>query len=330
MSEKKGGRKKAINAITGLVDNFVEVVVHHTAGDPARDGVVWTYLTQQQIADELAKLGTVVSTETVRELMDEFEMSKRKAQKSVTMGEYEHRNEQFEHIAKLKEEHLASGDPVISMDSKKKERLGNFFREGRLYSTGSLRTFDHDFYSQSGQPVIPHGLYDFCRNVGHITLGTSHDTSEFACDDLYYWWTRYGRATYPHAHEVLLLCDAGGSNGYRHHIFKEDLQRLVNKIDLPIRVAHYPPYCSKYNPIDHRLFPHVTRACQGIIFHTLDIVTRFIRRTATSTGLRVTLRVLQKHYAKGRTASARFMENCPIIFDDFLPELNYLVVPAEY
>jgi hypothetical protein len=176
-SEKKGGRKKAGIAITGLVDNFVEVIVHHTAGDPARDGVVWTYLTQQQIADELAKLGTVVSTETVRQLLDEFEMSKRKAQKSVTMGEYEHRNEQFEHIAKLKEEHLASGDPVISMDSKKKERLGNFFREGRLYSTGPLKTFDHDFYSQSGQPVIPHGLYDFGRNVGHITLGTSHDTS---------------------------------------------------------------------------------------------------------------------------------------------------------
>jgi hypothetical protein len=261
--------------------------------------------------------------------MDEFELSKRKAQKSVTMGEYEHRNEQFEHIAELKERHLADGNPVISMDTKKKEPLGNFFREGKLYATGPLKTFDHDFRSQSDALVIPHGLYDFQRNVGHITLGLSHDTSEFACDNLRYWWTRQGRLAYPEATEILLLCDAGGSNSYRHHIFKEDLQRLVSHIRIPVRVAHYPPYCSKYNPIDHRLFPHVARACQGIIFHTLDIVKRFIRRTTTSTGLRVTLHVSQKRYQKGRKASIQFKENCPVIFDDFLPELNYLVLPSK-
>jgi hypothetical protein len=313
-----------------LADNFVEVIVHHTAGDPARDGVVWTYLTQQQIADELAELGTVVSTETVRQLLDDFEFSKRKAQKSVPLGEYEHRNEQFEHIAKLKEEHLADGNPVLCMDTKKKETLGNFLREGKLYATGPLKTFDHDFRSQSDAMVIPHGLYDFQRNVGHITLGLSHDTSEFACDSFRYWWTHHEQFAYPDATEILLLCDAGGSNSYRHHIFKEDLQRTVNQIQIPIRVAHYPPYCSKYNPIDHRLFPHVARACQGIVFRTLDIVKRFIRRTTTSTGLRVTLHVLEKCYEKGRTASTRFMENCPIVFDAFLPELNYLVVPREY
>jgi len=326
-SEKKGGRKKASIAIPELADNFVEVIVHHTAGDPARDGVVWTYLTQQQIADELAAMGTVVSTETVRQLMDDFDLSKRKAQKSVTMGEYEHRNEQFEHIAKLKEEHLADGNPVISMDTKKKEPLGNFLREGKLYASGPLKTFDHDFRSQSEALVIPHGLYDFQRNMGHITLGLSHDTSEFACDSFRYWWTHHEQFVYPDATEILLLCDAGGSNSYRHHIFKEDLQRLVNRIQVPIRVAHYPPYCSKYNPIEHRLFPHVTRACQGIVFHTLEIVKRFIRRTTTSTGLRVTLHVLTKCYHRSRKASARFMQNCPIIFDSFLPDLNYLVVP---
>ena len=313
-----------------LADNFVEVIVHHTAGDPACDGLVWTYLTQQQIADELAELGTPVSTETVRELLEEFELSKRKARKSVALGEYEHRNEQFEHIATLKEEHLADGNPVISMDTKKKEPVGNFYRAGKLYSTGPLKTFDHDFQNQANQLVIPHGLYDFARNVGHITLGTSHDTSEFACDSFRYWWTHHGRIAYPQATEILVLCDAGGSNSYRHHIFKEDLQRLVNKIELPIRVAHYPPYCSKYNPIDHRLFPHVARACQGVVFHTLELVQRFIRRTTTSTGLRVTLHVLPKCYQQGRTASARFLDNCPILFDDCLPELNYLVVPCAY
>jgi hypothetical protein len=313
-----------------LADNFVEVIVHHTAGDPVRDGVVWTYLTQQQIADELAGLGTVVSTATVRQLMEEFELSKRKAQRSLTMGTYQHRNEQFEHIAKLKEEHLADGNPVISMDTKKKEPLGNFFREGRLYATGPVKTFDHDFRSRSDALVIPHGIYDFQRNVGHITLGLSHDTSEFACDSLRYWWNHHGQFAYHHVTEILLLCDAGGSNSYRHHIFKEDLQRLVNQIQVPIRVAHYPPYCSKYNPIEHRFFPHVARACQGIVFRTLDIVKRFIRRTTTSTGLRTTVHVLTKTYQRGRTASIRFLTNCPILFDRFLPELNYLVLPSEY
>ncbi len=304
--------------------------MHHTAGDPQQDGVVWTYLTQQEIVDELAGYGTSVSTETVRTLLDEFEFSKRKAQRSVAMGEYPHRNEQFEHIAELKEKHLAESNPIICMDTKKKERLGNYFREGKLYTTGPIPTSDHDFRNRSDTLVVPHGLYDFQRNVGHITLGLSNDTSEFACDSFRYWWAHHGQAAYPVATEILLLCDAGGSNSYRHHIFKEDLQRLVNHIQVPIRVAHYPPYCSKYNPIDHRLFPHVARACQGIIFRTLDIVKRFIRRTTTSTGLRVTLHVLGKCYQKGRKASDRFLENCPIIFDTLLPELNYLVVPCDY
>jgi len=330
VSEKKGGRKKASIAIPELKDNFVEIIVHHTAGDPQHDGLVWTYLTQQQIVDELGTFGISVSTETVRELLDEFEFSKRKTQKSVAMGEYKHRNEQFEHIAQLKEEYLADGNPIICMDTKKKETLGNFFRDGKLYATGPIKTLDHDFHSQPDSLVVPHGLYDFQRNVGHITLGLSHDTSEFACDSFRYWWTHHGQPAHPDATEILLLCDAGGSNSYRHYIFKEDMQHLVNRIQIPIRVAHYPPYCSKYNPIEHRLFPHVTRACQGIIFHTLDIVKRFIRRTTTSTGLRVTLHVLSKSYQKGRTASAHFMENCPIIFDDFLPELNYLIVPCDY
>jgi hypothetical protein len=313
-----------------LEDNFVQVIVHHTGGDPTRDDLVWTYLTQQDISDRLAELGTPVSTETVRHLLDDFGVRKRKAQKSESMGEYEHRNEQFEHIASLKEEFFASGNPVISMDTKKKEALGNFFREGRLYTTRAIHTYDHDFHSQSGGLVVPHGLYDLNRNVGHITLGLSHDTSEFACDSFFQWWRTHGRRAYPDASEILLLCDAGGSNNYRHYIFKEDVQRLVNRIDVPIRVAHYPPYCSKYNPIDHRLFPHVTRACQGIVFRTLDIVKRFIRRTTTRTGLRVTLNVLNKTYSIGRTASDNFIFAFPAIFDDTLPELNYKFVPCAY
>ena len=312
-----------------LEDNFVEVMSEQTAGDPMSN-VIWTHRTQQEIADELNHLGTPVSTEVVRQLLDDFDFSKRKAQKSVAMGVYPYRNEQFENLRQLKEEFLQAGEPVISMDTKKKETLGNFFRAGHLYANDVIRTLDHDFASHSDGQVIPHGLYDLRRNVGHVTLGLSRDTSEFACDCFAGWWRGYGRRAYPHASRILVLCDCGGSNNYRRHIFKEDLLRLVYRIEIPIRIAHYPPYCSKYNPIEHRLFPHITRACQGIVFHTLEIVKRFIRKTCTRTGLRVTLNVLEKEYKTKRTASGEFLEAYPILFDEYLSDLNYTAVPYAY
>jgi len=310
-----------------LEDNFVEVVADHIAGDPTDGLVVWTNLTQQEIADRLADQGTPVSTAVVRQLLDDFHFSHRKAQKTQSMGHDPDRNAQFQYISQLKEEFLEAGLPVISMDTKTKEPLGNFFRAGRLYTTGIIEVYDHDFRSHADALVIPHGLYDVGRNVGHVTLGLSHDTSEFACDSLGTWWHHYGRRAYPDADIMLLLCDCGGSNSYRHFIFKEDLDRLANKIDMPIRVAHYPPYCSKHNPIEHRLFPHITRACQGVIFHTLEIVKRLIRKTSTRTGLRTTLNVIEKIYEAKRKASREFIEAMPILFDTILPDWNYTALP---
>ena len=153
--KKRGGRKSASVALPELDNNFVEVMGEHTAGDPMSD-VIWTSLTQQEIADGLGQMGTPVSTEVVRQLLDSFDFSKRKAQKSVTMGTYPYRNEQFEYISELKEEYLQAGEPVISMDTKKKEMLGNFFRLGHLYTNGILKTLDHDFASHSDGMVIPH------------------------------------------------------------------------------------------------------------------------------------------------------------------------------
>ena len=230
----------------------------------------------------------------------------------------------------MKAEYLDSDNPIVSMDTKKKEHLGNLYRDGTLYTTGVIETLDHDFPSAASGLIIPHGLYDFKRNLGHITLGFTHDTSEFACDSLCLWWQRYGRLAYPKAKSILLLCDGGGSNNARHYIFKEDLQRLVNKIEMPIRVAHYPPYCSKYNPIEHRLFPHVTRALSGVILKSVDVVKNLIRRTRTRTGLNVTVAWLKKCYNTKREVTYRFLENLPILFDAFLPLWNYVVHPASY
>lgn len=329
-SEKKGGRKKASFAAPNLEKNLRQVVADHTAGDPMREDVVWTYLSSTEIAQQLDRLGTPICPDTVRSLLDEFGFHKRQAEKTKAMGNTPFRNEQFENIARLRQQYLDSPNPIISMDTKKKELLGEFYRAGQSWSNGTNAVFDHDYPSYADGKIIPHGLYDLKRNVGHITLGVSHDTSQFACDSFRVWWQRHGARTYANAKSILLLCDGGGSNNCRHHIFKEDLQRLVNRINVPIRVAHYPPHCSKYNPIEHCLFSHITRAWSGVVFRTLDIVTTCLRRAWTRTGLKVTYAVLNKDYQLKRKASERFLESYPIRFEALLPDWNYTVVPTAY
>jgi hypothetical protein len=167
------------------------------------------------------------------------------------------------------------------------------------------------------------------RNEGHIHLNTSHDTSEFCCDSIAHWWEGHGRRNYPGCRRLLLLCDGGGSNASNRHVFKEALQRLADRLGIEIRVAHYPPYCSKHNPIEHRLFPHITRACQGVVFHSVAIAKQFMERAGTSTGLKMTVDILAGVYATGKKCSEKFLETMRIVFDDFLPRWNYRAIPAK-
>ena len=237
------------------------------------------------------------------------------------------RNAQFENIARLKKEYLKAGLPVISMDTKKKELLGDFYRDGKIDTQETIETNDHDFGSAGSGVVIPHGLYDVGKNEGFINLNTSHDTSELACDSLAAWWDQHGRADYPQAKKLLVLCDGGGSNSASMYLFKEDLQKLANRLGIEIRVAHYPPYCSKYNPIEHRLFPHLTRACRGVIFQTLETVRYYMAKAETTTGLKVKVSILDKVYETGRKYAAGFKKTMKIVFDKFLPKWNYTAVP---
>mgnify|MGYP002636422305 CR=1 FL=1 len=243
------------------------------------------------------------------------------------MKKTQDRNAQFENIARLKVKYQMSGNPIMSMDTKKKEYLGNFYRDGHAYTQQELLAFDHDFKSFAEGIIIPHGLYDVCENTGYINLGVSKDTSEFACDCFRNWWYNQGRYDYPQATSILLLCDGGGSNSSRHYLFKSDLQQLSNEIGVEIRVAHYPPYTSKYNPIEHRLFPHITRACQGVIFKSLALVKRLMERTQTKQGLTVTVQIVDKVYHKGRKVTDEFRTNIPIEFDNYLPRWNYRAIP---
>jgi hypothetical protein len=308
-------------------ENFLKVLRDHTAGDPMRAEVKWTNLSRRQIARQLKAMGTPASRNIVSRLLRKHGYRRRKAQKKTTMGHHRDRNEQFENIARLEREYLEAGLPVISLDTKKKELLGNFYREGTIDTQQTIAVNDHDFGSAGSGVVIPHGLYDVGRDRGFLHLNTSHDTSELACDSLAAWWDQYGRADYPAAKKLLVLCDGGGSNSATRYVFKEELQKLANRRGIEIRVAHYPPYCSKYNPIEHRLFPHVTRACRGVIFYTLDTVRYYMAKTETTTGLEVKVSILEKVYTTGRKCTAGFKKSMKIVFDSFLPKWNYRAVP---
>ena len=183
-------------------------------------------------------------------------------------------------------------------------------------------------YSASGIPPLAHGIYDLKLNSGYLHLGTSHDTSEFACDSIWQWWQDAGHLLYPRAKSLLLLCDGGGSNSASRHLFKEALQNLAQRVGFEIRVAHYPPYTSKYNPIEHRLFPHVTRACQGIILQTVEQARHYMAKAKSTTGLKVVAKILDKVYATGKKVAQGFKESMRILFDDLFPKWNYRALPA--
>jgi Rhodopirellula transposase DDE domain len=196
-----------------------------------------------------------------------------------------------------------------------------------MYTTEEIQVFDHDWKSLAKGVAIPHGLYDLSLNVGYIQIGTSHDTGEFACDSIRYWWQHYGLLDYGAASSILLLCDSGGSNSSRQYLFKQDLQALVNELGIEIRIAHYPPYTSKYNPIEHRLFPHLTRVCQGVIFDSVEMVKDLMAKAKTHTGLRVLTTVLERVYKTGRQVTENFKQTMEIVFDDYLPQWNYTAKP---
>ncbi len=311
-----------------MEENFLKVLKDHTAGDPMRAEVKWTNLSRRQISQRLKELGTPAGKQVVARLLHQHGFRRRKAQKKVAMGSHPDRNAQFENIARLKKEYLEAGLPVISIDTKKKELLGNFYRDGVIETQETIAVNDHDFSSQGQGTLIPHGIYDVAKNLGYLHLNTSHDTTALACDSVEIWWQEHGRQQYPNAKKLLILCDGGGSNSASKYVFKEDLQALTNRLGLEIRVAHYPPYCSKYNPIEHRLFPHVTRACKGVIFETPEIAQRAMEKTGTTTGLKVVVGWLNKVYETGRKYAASFKKTMKIVFDDYLPKWNYSAVPV--
>ena len=326
---RPGGGRKKVDADPQLKQNLTSLLQERTAGNPDDDQVVYTELTPPQMAAAATQMGTPVSPSLVRDWLAEQGLALHKIAKVLAGGEPADRDTQFVRIANLKAEYLSAGNPVFSIDTKAKEHLGQLFRAGRIWTQKPFQAFDHDFPSWATGVIIPHGIYDVARNLGHINIGLSHDTSAVACDSFRWFWNRIGQQRDPHATAILWLCDCGGSNAANQYLFKHDLQQLADAIGLPIRVAHYPSYCSKYNPADRRFFPHVSRACHGMLFDTIDTVVRLMRRASTSTGLRTTVNVIRKVYETGRKLADEVKENLRLVFDDLLPKWNYTAIPNQ-
>lgn len=222
---------------------------------------------------------------------------------------------------------------MLSVDTKKKEFIGGLYRHGKLYSQDGepLKRYDHDFPHLAEGKLVPHGIYDLQANTGFVTIGTSAETSAFVARCLGRWWKYRGRHDYPGAGKVLLLMDAGGANAARSIQFKHELLKLAARIGLTIQVAHYPPYCSKWNPIEHRLFPHVQRSIQGIYLDSAETMKKYINERATTTsGLMTRAYVLNQTFERGVKEALPLPEGFPLEKESKLPEWNYQCHPSNY
>lgn len=297
------------------------------AGLPQDKDVKWTHLSERTIGDNLAEKNQITSRYHIKQMLKFRQYKKRSLLKKIALKDVEGRNEQFEKIATYRTSFTNEGLPVISIDTKKKELLGNFSRSGTAYSTSERHANDHDFLSATEGQIVPHGIYDVNENIGYVTLGLSKDTSEFVCDNLSKCWTETLQYKYPDAETMLLLCDGGGSNASAHYIVKQNLVKLAKSLNINILVAHYPPYCSKWNPIEHRLFSQITHTWSGVPLKNIEFAKNLTNTTTTRTGLKVITSINQKQYLTKREVSQKFRDNIEdyVTFDDERPKWNYLI-----
>lgn len=288
---------------------------------------MWTNKSTPEIAAELREQGIEIGDDALRKILsDELGLSRRQAVKEESQANRQDRDEQFLHIAARRRWYAKRTWPIVSIDTKKKEILGDFFRPGRAWTNGQQRVLDHDFVTNQDR-LVPFGVYDVRANEGFFRLARGSDSSELACDAIRRWWWLHGQRRWAGCERILLLCDCGGSNGYRQKKFKEDLCKTAAALGREIEVAHYPPGCSKYNPIEHRLFCHATRALTCVALRTIELARDLLRQTTTSTGLKTFVEIARRAYQTGLKASTDFLEAMPIRFGRKLPQFNYTALP---
>jgi hypothetical protein len=300
---------------------------HETAGDPVT-GLKWTRRTTEKIAEELRNLGIDVSAKTVGRLLKRMGFSLRVNHKKLSRGCGPDRDQQFAYIAEMRESFAKRGRPVVSIDTKKKELIGNFKNGGTTWNREAVLVNDHDFRSDALGIAIPYGIYDVQANHGFLFIGTSHDTSQFAVDNLVKWWLYDGRRRYPNATKLLILADGGGSNGPRTRAWKHALQeRLCDTYGLTVTVCHYPTGASKWNPIEHRLFSEISKNWAGRPLDSYETLIKYARSTTTSTALKVRAYLVRKDYRNGVKITDKEMAKLRLRPHDTQPARNYTVSP---
>ena len=300
---------------------------YDVAGDPIT-GIRWTHRTTEKIAAELATVDIQVCPRTVARILKDLDYRLRVNHKRVSAGSGPDRDQQFTYIASQRVKFAGRGLPIISIDTKKRELVGNFKNQGRAWGQSPQAVNDHDFRSQADGIAIPYGIYDVTANYGFVVVGTSHDTPDFAADNLVRWWQREGRQHYPGASELLVLADSGGSNAPRVRCFKYALQtRLVDPYHLKVTVCHYPGGASKWNPIDHRLFSEISKNWAGHPLRSYQTILNHIRTTTTVTGLRVHAELVDHEYHRGVKISDAEFDSIALKPHDTQPLRNYSICP---
>jgi hypothetical protein len=288
----------------------------------------WQRSSLCHLVDTLARMGHWVSHTTVARLLKEMKYSLKANVKRLAGAAHPDRNQQFEYITKQKRIFLDAGLPTISVDTKKKERIGNFKNDGQTWCQEPEAVNDHDFDQDALGKAVPYGIYDLKHNRGYVYVGMSADTPQFAVEMIVRWWTTEGQVLYPSADKLLILADAGGSNGCCPRLWKQQLQELLaDRMGLEVTVCHYPTGASKWNPIEHRLFGPISINWAGKPLRTFEFMLACIRGTATDTGLQVNAFLVEEIYQKGIQVTKATMETLQIHLHEVCPRWNYTIKP---
>ncbi len=298
-----------------------------TAGSPM-GGLKWSRKSTYTVSEELSSIDIFISPKTTGKLIKDMDYSLRSNRKTIAETQHPDRNQQFEIIASMKKQFVELGQPIIAVDSKKKEMIGNFKNAGRRYAKDADRVLNHDFRSMAVGMANPYGIYDTIANTGTVVVGVSYDTPEFAVESIELWLTSYGLKQYSRTKKLLILCDAGGSNGYRPRLWKYSLYyKICCFYGISVTVCHYPTGASKWNPTDHRLFSFIGMNWAGVPLRSYDIMLNCIRETTTRQGLKVDAILNEKKYERGIKITDKQMNQINLKKFDTLPQWNYTIAP---
>ncbi len=323
-----GGRKSGVEHQPDLPERLEGLVEPLTRGDP-ESPLRWTCKSTRRLSLELAKLGCSASSRLVGALLHGMGYSLQGNRKTVEGKQHPDRNAQFEYINARVTQDMRAAQPVISVDTKKKELVGNYANRGKQWlQKGEAQAVNgHDFPDPSVPRAHPYGIYELTRNKGFVHVGTDHDTATFAVASIRAWWRAEGRRAYPKARHLLITADAGGSNGSRLRLWKWELQRLSDELRLPIAVCHFPPGTSKWNKVEHRLFSFISSNWRGEPLADYATVVNLISKTTTTTGLKVSCRLDRRRYPIGRKVSDREWGTINLLRDEFHGDWNYTIRP---